>query len=104
MYKKGELEQEKLDRLVEIGWEPFVGIGIGSIEDDKRWELMLDRLIKFKNERGHCKVPHSFADDPVRRHRLGRVSQERVDKLTFLGFQFDANERETKRKSTWEVS
>jgi len=101
-YKKGELDQDKYDRLVEIGWTPHV-IGLGARSDAQRWELMYETMAQYKNEHGHCDVPNDCQNPKLStwvqtqrtKYATGKTSKERVEKLLALDFRFTNNERES---------
>mmetsp|Transcript_5884 Transcript_5884/g.13954 ORF Transcript_5884/g.13954 Transcript_5884/m.13954 type:complete len:231 (-) Transcript_5884:20-712(-) len=69
---------------------------------DKKWNGSFQRLIKFKNEFGHCCVPHSYAEDPAlarwvkrQRHQYKKfkdndpsstLTTSRLEQLESVGF------------------
>ncbi|CAJ1951158.1 unnamed protein product [Cylindrotheca closterium] len=69
---------------------------------DKKWKGTFQRLIKFKNEFGHCCVPHSYAENPAlarwvkrQRHQYKKfmendptstLTTSRLEKLESVGF------------------
>ena len=92
MKVKGKLSQERVDRLTELGmvWDVLA----------EAWELGLRKLAAYKVEHGDTMVPKGFktADgysldtwvDWQRQMKVkGKLSQERVDRLTELGMVWD---------------
>jgi hypothetical protein len=53
------LTQERLKRLESIGFEWKVKHKMKRYYD-KQWDAMFDRLMKFKEENGHCMVPKRY--------------------------------------------
>jgi soluble cytochrome b562 len=73
---------------------------------EKQWVQQFDELLKFKQERGHCLVPHTFDENPtlsrwIKRQRYqyklkkdGKVStmtDARIQKLQDAGFVWDSH-------------
>ncbi|CAJ1961345.1 unnamed protein product [Cylindrotheca closterium] len=94
----GKITPERIGRLESIGfeWDP----------QKAQWNILFDRLVKFKEEVGHCKVPKGYAKDTelanwVRNQRLeqanskkgkkSRMTPERYEKLTSLGFRWSTS-------------
>ena len=90
MYTKGQLSQDRIDKLEEIG---FVWRLVRS------WDDNFERLQQYHAQHGNCDVPLDYEEDP----KLGRwvktqrsfskrkeLSQERMDKLRSLGFTWNA--------------
>ena len=110
-YKKGELEQDKLDMLTKIGWKPHLDDGV-SRKDALRWEKMYASLVEYKKQNGNCDVPNTYprnqklanwATSQRSMFSQKRMSQYRIDKLQALGFSLLIFERERKRKAAWMV-
>lgn len=72
----------------------------------QQWDTMFQDLVQFKQERGHCSVPHSFEENPilarwVKRQRYqfklrqeGKVSTitaNRIQQLEEAGFVWDSH-------------
>ncbi len=55
-YKKGNLSQERIVRLEQLG---FAWNVINDV-----WEEMFSVLLEFKNSAGHCNVPQYFSQKP----------------------------------------
>ena len=94
---KGRLSKERVDRLTEIGfdWNPL----------ESAWEENFLALEQYKAKHGDCNVPGKFPENPslaswivMQRQRKikGRLSKERVDRLTEIGFDWNPLE------SAWE--
>jgi superfamily II DNA or RNA helicase len=85
-YKSGELSDEKIKSLEVVGfdWEPR----------DNYWRKMHKKLLKFKEENGHCRVPEEFSEKQLvywvrtqrRLYREKRLSAEKIQKLDSIGF------------------
>ena len=110
-YKKGELDQEKFDRLTEIGWKPY--LGTTSRKEEMRWHEMFASLAAYKAEKGTAEVPNTFPENEAlakwavvqrRAWAGGRMSQEREERLRGLGFPLKASRRMGPHKLRWEVS
>jgi Helicase associated domain len=91
--RRGRLSSERETRLAELGlaWEPF----------DAFWEDCFKALVAFQARHGHCSVPRSYPENPqlstwVNTQRTlnkrSRLSPDRVERLTKLGFVFKAHE------------
>ncbi|CAJ1951146.1 unnamed protein product [Cylindrotheca closterium] len=69
---------------------------------DNKWNATFERLVSFKNQFGHCCVPHSFTDDPAlarlvkrQRHQYKKcigndptstLTTSRLEQLESIGF------------------
>lgn len=97
------LSKERIERLEEIGFQ------WKSIDYDEGFEKRLFELETFKVEFGHCKVPQRYAENPslgewcttmrsaYKKIQNGltpgcNISQERIEKLEELGFQWNGLE------------
>ncbi len=111
-YRKGELEQERLDQLLEVGWKPHDReLDGGSRFDCKRWHELYNRLAAYSKAHGDCNVPHKYAQDQKlanwvltqrSRKNSGTLNREREKLLVNINFQFNAPNRERIRKEKWE--
>ena len=92
LYKNGKLSDERIDALEALGfiWD--------QLEDD--FQIGLGYLKAYKAEHGDCRVPRRFKTEDgfnlgtwcsSRRkdYIVGRLSQERIDALEALGFDWD---------------
>jgi len=90
-YFKGKLIPERIDLLQSIGFEWRLG-------RQTSWVEMYNRLVEYQQKYHTTRVPWRFQDDP----RLGKwvttqrqkywkakLSQDRVDKLEAIGFEWD---------------
>eukprot|EP00980_Cylindrotheca_fusiformis_P026948 scaffold18138_cov128-Cylindrotheca_fusiformis.AAC.14 len=94
----GKITPERIARLEGMGfeWDP----------QKAQWNMLFDKLVKFKEEFGHCKVPKGYAKDTelanwVRNQRLeqanmkkgkkSRMTPERYQKLNDLGFKWSTS-------------
>jgi len=77
-------------RLEALGfeWDPFTAY----------WEALVQALVAFKKDKGHCRVPQGWRGNPqlatwVRKQRQAfgdrELSEERVVRLEALGFEWD---------------
>lgn len=103
-YKKGKLSQERIEKLTELGVDLVIdkprdrpkGITRPAFLDPNEWERCYANLVKYKNENGDCNVPQreekdrlgSFVQYMRYYHRLNKLSDEQVKKLTDIGFSF----------------
>lgn len=83
----GDLAEERIEQLNHIG---FQWNAIGA-----RWDQMFAKLEAHTKANGHCSFP--WNDDSAlarwtraqrREHRRGRLSRERIEKLTRVGLQW----------------
>ena len=84
------LTQDRLERLDKIGF-------VWSMRDEA-WESMYAALVEYKRVHGHCRVPTEWEEDAslsrwvimMRQYRRrGKLSEERIRRLTELGFVWD---------------
>uniref|UniRef100_UPI00214BFF36 helicase associated domain-containing protein n=1 Tax=Chlamydia suis TaxID=83559 RepID=UPI00214BFF36 len=96
-FKKGKLAEDRIERLEEIGfvWRVL----------KEAWEENFLELKRFREEHGHCKVPHRYPQNPqlaswVRNQRTdfkeGKLAEDRVARLEEIGFVWDV------LKEVWE--
>ena len=92
-YSNGVLSQVRITRLEALGfeWDPH----------ESNWEENFKYLEIFKSQNGHCRVPQRDKADPQlgvwvnnqrRNYSKGILSQDRIDRLEALGFEWDPNE------------
>ncbi|MEC4565384.1 Helicase associated domain protein [Paenibacillus sp. CMAA1739] len=98
-YKRGELTQERIDRLELIGflWEVL----------DLRWKKGFNELQNFKMKHGHVDVPLRYrindfnlgqwVQDQRKKYKRGSISKERIRALRELGFQWEIID------NSWEI-
>jgi len=76
---------------------------MGRMDNQTRWNQMLDRLVAFKHQHGHCFVPSSYPPDPIlakwcttqrsmyrarQENGYSTLSDERLRDLHEIGFHF----------------
>ncbi len=88
-WKQGKLPEEHFQKLNRLGfvWQ----------RHDAAWEDMYNRLVRFRNKWGHCKVPYNWSADRqlskwvytqrTRRNR-GLLNKERIIRLDKIGFEW----------------
>ncbi|WP_080132990.1 DEAD/DEAH box helicase [Chlamydia suis] len=92
-FKKGDLSEDRIARLEELGfvWDVF----------EEVWEKNFLELQRFREEHGHCKVPHRYPENPdlgswvsVQRKNFkkGKLSEGRIARLEEIGFVWDVTE------------
>ena len=92
-FKKGELVEDRIGRLEEIGfvWDILEGA----------WEENFMELKRFREEHGHCKVPRKYSKNPqlaswVHHQReyfkKGKLAEDRIGRLNEIGFVWDVFE------------
>ncbi len=88
-FRKGKLSGERVARLEDLGveWDPVTA----------NWEEMFQALVAFKKDKGHCRVPTRWSENPQlgtwvgtqrQAFRKGKLSEERVVRLEALGFEW----------------
>ena len=100
-YKRGKLSQERIQLLEEIGFTFDLY--------EYKWDDRLRELIAFKKQYGHMVVPgereglRSWIVTQRVAYRQGKLSEERIAKLTAIGFSFDrsADEKWMKQYSNY---
>lgn len=97
-YRKGELSQDRVDRLNEIGfnWTSSGNKGRKRVSksNEQKWEARLNELIEYKSKHGHCNVNTGGKEGKLGdwvhtqrgQYRDGNISQDRVDRLNAIGF------------------
>jgi hypothetical protein len=89
-YRQSNLSESKSILLESIGinWNP-------SDNNDLKWNEKFQLLIEFKKENGHCNISRRELPDPgiwvsAQRtaYRLGRLPEERINKLENIGFEW----------------
>ncbi|MEB2690595.1 DEAD/DEAH box helicase [Chlamydia suis] len=94
-FKKGDLSEDRIARLEEIGfvWRVL----------EEAWEENFLELQRFREEHGHCNVPQRHPQNPqlaswVRRHRAdfkdGKISEDKIARLEEIGFVWDVLKEE----------
>ena len=90
MRTKGKLSDDKIARLLSIGFDfdPFTA----------QWEAMYLALAAYKEEHGSCDVPRQYKPNPQlarwchkqrTSNNRGALSEERIERMETLGFDFD---------------
>ena len=86
-YAKGTLTQDRINRLEKLGFKWNIRHSI--------WDQNFNKLVSYKNQHSHCRVPYSYTDDPdlgrwvvLQRARRDKLSQESIEKLNLLGFEW----------------
>ncbi|MGG1650475.1 Helicase associated domain protein [Paenibacillus sp. NRS-1775] len=89
--KNNKLSQERIDKLNSIGFQ-------WSIVDENLWHNFYEILIEFKQKNGHLIVPRGYTVESYklsvwvktqrRFYKNNRLSQERIDMLNSIGFQW----------------
>jgi len=105
MKTNSNLSQGRIERLEEIGFQWQVLTDYAK----KTFEKRFCELVAFKEEFGHCNVPHKFANNSslgywcssmrttYRRMQKGlrtnsNLSQDRIERLEDTGFQWNLQE------------
>ena len=93
-YRRGDLSNEKIQKLNNIGfiWNPIRG------KKDK-WDFMYSLLLDYKKEFGNINVAFGFRyksknlglwlSNQRRDYRVNEIIKERVDKLNYLGINWN---------------
>lgn len=103
--RQGSLSPDAKSKLDTLGiiWLP-------KQKNDEFWSEMYDRLIEFKKRQGHVDVPQRWPDGKLARwvgtqrryYRVGKLSQDRLDRLTSIGFRFPRREHGNRDRSSFE--
>ena len=105
--KQGKLSQERIRRLTQLGfvWDGALEAKMEEFSEGV-WESKYAALVEYRRAHGHCRVPgrskdHASLGRWVLRmrsyRRQGKLSQERIRRLTQLGFVWDAFEEQWER-------
>ncbi|WP_080121412.1 DEAD/DEAH box helicase [Chlamydia suis] len=89
-FKKGDLSEDRIARLEEIGfvWDVL----------EEAWEENFLELQRFQEEYGHCKVPSGYPQNPqlavwvsTQRYAFkeGKLSEDKIARLEEIGFVWD---------------
>ncbi|WP_257616748.1 DEAD/DEAH box helicase [Chlamydia suis] len=92
-FKKGDLSEDRIERLEEIGfvWRVL----------EEAWEENFLELQRFREEHGHCKVPQGYPQNPQlalwvsdrrKKFKKGKLAEDRIERLEELGFVWDVTE------------
>jgi hypothetical protein len=91
--KKSELTSQKIELLDKLGFDWTL-----SRRKLVPWHVMYSRLIKFKQEHGHTRVPVKWREDPKlskwvsrMRHEKGRLDPVRISLLQAIEFAWTSN-------------
>lgn len=87
--EKNKISDDRINRLSGLGlvWEPH----------DANWEKSFSLLVKFKVIEGHCNVPQKYVAEGInlgawsgrQRHVKDSLSNDRLNRLTDIGFVWD---------------
>ena len=92
-FKKGDLSEDRIARLEELGfvWDVF----------EEVWEKNFLELKRFQEEHGHCKVPRGYPENPdlgcwVKHQReyfkSAKLAEDRIARLEEIGFVWNVHE------------
>ncbi|MGA2031333.1 MAG: helicase associated domain-containing protein [Thermoguttaceae bacterium] len=99
--KRGKLSEERIRRLTQLGFE---WDGTVEARAEEAWESKYAALVEYQRTHGHCRVPNQSKDlvslynwiGTMRRYRKrGKLSEERIRRLTQLGFRWDSRKPPT---------
>jgi hypothetical protein len=91
---KDTIQQYQKDLLDKLGFDTAINLSI-----DMKWNGQFERLLKFKQEHGHCIVPDQYEKDVSlgawvknqrRRNIINTIRQDRKELLDKLGFTWKA--------------
>ena len=104
MHQRAQYKKEKHGRLTAERILKLEGIGFTFNQLDEQWNNMVDKLIEYKDDKGHTNVPRSYPPNPslgnwvhtqrkeYKKEKHGRLTAERKQKLESIGFVFDPQE------------
>ena len=90
--KKGNLSEEKIKRLDEIGfvWNPY----------ETQWEEKFSELFEYKEENGHMGISQDYPsalrvwiNNQKSNWKRGELSNERIQKLEKIGFEWERQKK-----------
>lgn len=98
--KTGIAREDRVKKLEKIGfvWD----------RHESLWEERFQTLVEYKQTHGHCRVPQSYRRDPPlgvwvhsqrRGKKAGALNEERRQRLSEIGFEWDASPRSNGRPS-----
>ncbi len=107
-FNKGQIANEKLEQLNSINfvWDAS-SVAQAGRPDEERWQLMYDKLKRFKAKNGNCLVPQIYSEDKSfgrwvndqrNNKKKGKLSEEREKLLQELDFVWDTKEFEWNQK------
>ena len=100
--KEGKLSQDRIDRLSSIGFKWALVERAPSVP----WETRFKELIRYKTEHGDCNVPQSHGQlgrwvfTQRKDYRKWKLSQDHIERLDGIGFDWTPPRGSRKRKST----
>ena len=102
-YKKGKLSQDRIDRLISIGFKWTQKEGGPTVP----WETRYNELVRYKAKRGDCNIPVSqgqlgkWVNKQRTVYKAGSLAKDRTDRLISIGFKWAL--KETSPKVPWET-
>ena len=98
-YKKGKLSKDRIDRLnsIDFDWAPPNG--------GAPWATRLGELVEYKAKNGDCCIPQrrgklgKWVDGQRQQYKKGKLSQDRIDLLESIGFDWTPIRGRRKRKA-----
>ena len=108
---EGRIPEKRKELLDEIGFVWQVDVADESSRNQKQWEAIFDRLVKFKEANDHCRVPRTYAEDPelgqwAHSQRQRAMDQaldpRRAQRLDTIGFNWDRTPMEKRWNDKFE--
>ena len=99
-YKKCKLSQDRIDRLISIGFKWTQK----EVAPTVPWETRFDELVEYKAKHGDCNVPQrqgklgTWVRAQRQQYKKGKLSQDRIDRLNSIGFDWTPPMGSRKRK------
>ncbi|MBI3857775.1 MAG: helicase associated domain-containing protein [Planctomycetes bacterium] len=106
--RRGRLPADHLRELEALGFE-WIGSRTLETDRDSAWERQFSRLVAYRLEHGACDVPARWEQDPAlgrwviaqrSLRRAGRLSHDRLRRLSSVGFSWDGNAAPAARRGT----
>ena len=91
VYKKGKLSQDRIDRLLTIGFK-------WALIEAVPWETRYNELVRYKAKHGDCNVPFSqgklgmWVKHQRAVYKADSLAQDRTDRLNGIGFNWARRE------------
>ena len=100
-YRDEKFAQDRIDRLSSIGFKWKLKEGGPKVP----WETRFHELVQYKAKHGDCNVPRrqgplgQWADKQRTTYKTGKLTQDRIDRLNGIGFNWTPRGHSRKRRA-----